>query len=133
VSSSKVNPGPRPNHYRTFRERFCEKFTCDPTAFERRVLFEALDPVPRFFARLLYAWKPSALETDRTILRRVSHMDTVPDVLRAVQDIDREYIIREDFGALRRFLHIRLSRERILRLTAQIWDRPPNYALVLRQ
>lgn len=58
-------------------------------------------------------------------------MDTVPDVLRAVQDLDKEYVAREDFGPLRRLLKVRLSRARLLKVTAQIWDRPPNCALVL--
>ena len=124
---------PIPSPYRTFRERFCEKFTCDPNSFEHRAILESLDPVPRLFARLIAAFNPSALDTDRTIIRRVSRMDTVPDVLRAVQEIDKEYVAREDFGPLRRLLKVRLSRDRLLKVTAQIWDRPPNYALVLSQ
>ena len=102
-------------------------------SFEHRAILESLDPVPRLFARLIAAFNPSALDTDRTIIRRVSRMDTVPDVLRAVQEIDKEYVAREDFGPLRRLLKVRLSRDRLLKVTAQIWDRPPNYALVLSQ
>ena len=119
--------------YRTFRERFCEEFTCEPTSFEHRALLESLDPLPRLFARLIAALKPSALDTDRTIIRRVSRMDTVPDVLRAVQDLEKEYVAREDFGPLRTFLKVKLSRERLLKVTARIWDRPPNFAMVLSQ
>ena len=121
-----------PGHYRTFRERFCEKFTCDPKTFEHRAVLAALDPIPRLFARLIAALNPAALDTDRKIIRQVSRMDTVPDVLRAVQDLDKEYVAHEDFGLLRRFLNIRLSRDRLLKLTAHIWDRPPNFAMVLR-
>lgn len=120
-----------PSHYRTFRERFCEKFTCDPNAFEHRAVLASFDPIPRLCARFIAAINPTALETDRKIIRRVSRMDSVPDVLRAVQDLDKEYVAHEDFGPLRRFLNVRLSRERLLKLTARIWDRPPNYALVL--
>ena len=112
-------PGP----YRTFRERFCETFICPADAFESRALWELVDPLPRFFGRCVALLHPQALETDRTILRRVAHLDTVPDVLRAVQDLEKEYVVREDFGPLRRFLKVRLSRERVLRLTAQLWRR----------
>lgn len=119
--------------YRTFRERFCEKFTCDPTTFEKRALLESLDPIPRFFARLIAALNPSALDTDRRIIRRVSHLDSVPDVLRAVQDLEKEYVAQEDFGPLRTFLKVKLSRKRLLKVTARIWDRPPNFAMVLSQ
>jgi hypothetical protein len=130
---SSPSPSASCGAYRTFRERFCEKFTCDTKAFEHRAVLELLDPVPRLFARLIAAFNPSALETDRNIIRRVSRMDTVPDVLRAVQEIDKEYVAREDFGPLRRLLKVRLSRARLLKVTAQIWDRPPNYSLVLSQ
>lgn len=88
--------------------------------------------MPRLFARLICTLNPGALETDRKILRRVSQMETVPDVMRAVQDIEKEYVAREDFGPMRRLLKVRLSRERLLKVTARIWDRPPNYALVVR-
>lgn len=130
-------PSPRPEtanrkSHRTFAERFCEKFTCDPSSFESRALLASLDPVPRLFARLICTLHPAALETDRKILRRVSQMDTVPDVLRAVQDIEKEYVARADFGPMRRLLKVRISRERLLKMTARIWDRPPNYAMVLR-
>jgi hypothetical protein len=122
-----------PTAYRSFRERFCEKFTCDPTSFEKRALLESLDPLPRLFARLIAALNPSALDTDRKIIRRVSHLDTVPDVLRAVQDLEKEYLAQEDFGPLRRLLKVKLSRKRLLKVTARIWDRPPNFAMVLSQ
>ena len=123
---------PSPSTHRTFAERFCEKFTCDPNTFESRALLESIDPVPRLFARLICTLNPSALDTDRKILRRVSQMESVPDVLRAVQDLDKEYVASEDFGPLRRLLKVRLSRERLLKVTARIWDRPENYSLVSR-
>jgi hypothetical protein len=128
-----VSTATSPSSYRTFRERFCEKFTCDPTSFEHRALLESLDPVPRLFARLIATLNPAALDTDRKIIRRVSHMDTVPDVLRAVQDLEKEYVAREDFGPLRRLLKVKVSRKRLLKVTARIWDRPPNFAMVLSQ
>jgi hypothetical protein len=131
----KKEPSPRSEErrrQRTFAERFCDKFTCDPGSFESRALLASLDPVPRLFARLICTLNPGALETDRKILRRVSQMETVPDVMRAVQDIEKEYVAREDFGPMRRLLKVRLSRERLLKVTARIWDRPPNYALVVR-
>ena len=87
---SRLN-GDMPGQYRTFRERFCERFTCQPTAYETTALWELLDPQPRLFGRVLAWLKPDLLETDRKILRRVSHLDTVPDVLLAVQDIEKEY------------------------------------------
>jgi hypothetical protein len=128
-----VSTATSPCAYRTFRERFCEKFTCDPTSFEHRALLESLDPVPRLFARLIAALNPAALDTDRKIIRRVSHMDTVPDVLRAVQDLEKEYVAQEDFGPLRSLLKVKVSRKRLLKVTARIWDRPPNFAMVLSQ
>ena len=111
-----------PGQYRTFRERFCERFTCQPTAYETTALWELLDPQPRLFGRVLAWLKPDLLETDRRILRRVSHLDTVPDVLLAVQNIEKEYEARSDFGIVRKMLNLKVSRDKVLRLTAQLWQ-----------
>lgn len=114
--------GDMPGQYRTFRERFCERFTCQPTAYETTALWELLDPQPRLFGRVLAWLKPDLLETDRRILRRVSHLDTVPDVLLAVQNIEKEYEARSDFGIVRKMLNLKVSRDKVLRLTAQLWQ-----------
>ena len=112
-----------PSQYRTFRERFCDHFTCAPTAFENTALLELLDPLPRAVVRVLVRINPNLLETDRHILRRVSRVDSVLGVLLAVQDLDKEYTQRSDFGLLRRVLNVRLSRARLLKLTARLWRR----------
>src|SRR5512134_3422437 len=54
----KMELSPRPQ--RTFAERFCEKFTCDPNSFESHALLASLDPLPRLFARLISTFNPSA-------------------------------------------------------------------------
>jgi hypothetical protein len=112
------------HHYRTFRERFCDHFTCQPTAFENTALLELFDPLPRMIAKLLFRISPRMLETDRSIVRRVSHIDSVTGVLLAAQDLEKEYVERSDYGALRRFFRLRLSRARLLKLTARLWHRP---------
>jgi hypothetical protein len=112
-----------PSQYRTFRERFCDHFTCPLTAFETTALNELLAPFPRAIAKLLARISPQALETDRHILRRVSHVDSVVGVLMAAQDLEKEYVERSDFGPLRRFFRRRLSRARLLKLTARLWHR----------
>jgi hypothetical protein len=112
-----------PSEYPTFRERFCERFRCTPSDFELTVLWELLDPLPCAFGKLLARVKPEVLETDRRILRRVSRLDSVPDVLVAVQDLEKEYAARSDFGPLRKIFKLRVSRDRLLKLTAQLWRR----------
>jgi hypothetical protein len=102
----------------SFRNGFCMKHVIRPERFEREVFWRCVHDRGAWLARMILMVHPGFFRRDLALIREIGGMMSLDQVKDALQRFHKE--TQESGGFLRRKLKVRLSGERLLRLTAEI-------------
>jgi hypothetical protein len=116
----------------SFRSRFCAYYRCAESEFERRALGKFLYPPWAAVLPLLLRVAPAVLATDLQIVRQLGLVTSGSNFAAEVRDIRGDYQRKKDFGILRRWLRLRLSRERLFD-ASRVWQRSMDEGAPARQ
>lgn len=76
-----------------------------------------------FAVPILTRLAPWMLEGDRQILQQLGRVTSGSNFAAEVRDIRTDYLRQNDFGLLRRWFRLRLSRERIFKGSKELWTK----------
>lgn len=104
---------------KTFRERFCEVFRCEPAAFEERVFWRTLHRHSIPLAAWLYKRDPDFFREDFDFIREIG---SIKDPRVFTTELNRFHgrNVREK-SWLRGSLSVRVSAKRLIRVKNQIF------------
>lgn len=105
----------------SFREQFCSYFKCSDAEFEDVALKAFLHWPWSFLSPSVRRHFPALVATDIQIIKQISFATNISDLSTETRSLRSDYALHHDFGLLRKFFKLRLSRKRILRTAKQIW------------
>jgi len=106
---------------KSFRTRYCDRYQCPEEGFEKAILLKVLHRRSVPIAWLLLRVHPSVFQTDYRILSQIGNVSSRNNLLADARDIRHDYQRLNDFGFLRRFLNLRISGQRLLAVSNQVW------------
>jgi hypothetical protein len=107
----------------SFRKRFCAYYSCVEEDYELEALKRFLHPPWSGLTGLLRGVRPSWIETDLQIVRQLGLVTSGSNFAAEVRDIHGDYGRKKDFGVLRKWFKLRLSRERIFESSKRLWQK----------
>jgi len=102
---------------KTFREAVCERFDVSPDAYEEEVLWRCLFPSALAVGKMLWLVNPGHFDDDLELIRNVADCLSTSEVRTELNDF-RYHRPLKGFG--RRFLHIRVSGQRLVNLADMV-------------
>ena len=105
-------------HSAAFRERFCERFKCDPEDFERRMLFACLYWHAGLLGRLFYYVDRRYFFADLLLVRQLGVTEDLDEFVSEVRAYRSE---GPPHGLLQRFLRLRMSGRRAIELATRLF------------
>lgn len=100
-----------------FREAICERFDISPDAYEREVLWRCFFPTSLVVGKLLWVVNRSYFNQDLELIQAVGECTSVSEVRAELNDHRYHLHLR---GFARRFLHVRLSGQRLVNLASLV-------------
>ena len=102
---------------KTFREAFCERFQIRPEDYPERLLWRCHHRRALPLGRLIWRRDPHFYDMDMELIRSVADCTTLSDVRMELNDF---LYHNQAHGFWRRFLHVRLSGQRLVNLAAKL-------------
>jgi hypothetical protein len=99
---------------KTFKETFCERFKCSAEEYRNEVLFQCMHPQSRCLLNLVLWFGTPMTQDAITLVEEVGQTASVNDA----RELVAEY--RNRARRSRRFLKIRFSSEKLLRLYSTV-------------
>jgi hypothetical protein len=109
-----------------FRSRFCAYYRCAEENYEAEALRHFLYPPWAQLSWLIRMAAPGLIETDLQIVRQLGLAASGSNFAAEVRDIRGDYGRKKDFGILRKWFRLRLSRERIFNCSKPLWQKRPG-------
>jgi hypothetical protein len=103
----------------SFRERFCERYHCEPSAFEERAFFKCVPLRVWPLAKILFRRDPGIFKEDLEFMRELGG---IRDPLIFKSELNRYHgrNVRER-GFIRGFLGVRVSGKRAIKLKNRLF------------
>ncbi len=105
-----------------FKERFCRVLRCSDTDFANRALQAFFHRPWAWLTPILVRLFPSLLRTDIAIVEQLGRVSNAVNLAAEVRDLRMDYLRQRDYGLARRSLRFRLSGQRIIKLSRQMWN-----------
>lgn len=105
---------------KTFKEAFCERFRCPPERYEQSVFWRCLHRHAIPVAMLIRWINPEVFREDFDLIREIGGMND-PFLFRGEVDYFHGRNVRHD-GLLRRYLRVRVSGRRVLKLKDALFN-----------
>ena len=102
---------------KAFREAVCERFGISPEAYEQEVLWRCFFPSVLPVGKLLWRLAPAYFKSDLDLIRSIADCASVSE-LRTELNYQRN--LRPLQGLGRRFLHLRISGQRLMNLAVMV-------------
>jgi hypothetical protein len=113
---------------REFRSLYCERFTCAPADFEKRVFQNCLYPHARMIAPLLRLLNPAVFERDYLFIQSLGNAKGWKDVKSELVALRYEDCFYPRF--LRNALRLRISRRKAKQLAARLFPARASFHLL---
>jgi hypothetical protein len=105
----------------TFRARFCARLNRPEADFETLALKMFMHRPWSWCTSWLVRGCPKLILTDLQIIQQLGLVSNGSNFAAEVRGIHSDYSRRNDFGMLRRWFRLRLSRERIFKVSRDVW------------
>lgn len=104
----------KPSSVRTFKETFCERFKCSPEQYRDEMLFECMLPQNRCLLKLVLWFNTPMTREAIALVEEVGRTASLDDARELVTEF------RNQPKGSRRFLRIRFSSEKLLRIYSTV-------------
>jgi len=103
-----------------FLSLFCEKFSCSPRKYEKRVFVECVHPQGMLMARVIRRFNPRLFKTDFDLIEKIKHAASFDEVKRVVNFHGAQ---NAPDGLIRLLLKVRVSKQRLLELAQTLFSK----------
>lgn len=105
----------------SFREKFCNKFQCDPSEFEQRLLWMTMPNTAKVVGKVVNSLNPSFFGPEHTIIDYLGNISSRSELTSEAQRIQSDYRRLGAAGFLRVKCGVRISGRRLLNICYAVW------------